>query len=170
MGRANAALLYFSLSAMTSASYALDAPTGETAPSFNVQLIVTAKGREVLAAWERPSAVPFQIEPVRVAPRGVFLSALVLFKGCRADDSGNCNAQMDVVALDPNGRVYGTMRATELWQGKPAPPPGYTQLSLRYMGVVIEPNDPSGKYRVIVQARDLNSASSATSETTFEVQ
>jgi hypothetical protein len=93
-----------------------------------------------------------------------------MFKGCKGDASGNCNAVVDFVAYDPKGKVYGEMRGVELWEQKPAPKPGYTQLSRTYMGLVIEPQDPAGLYRVAVSVRDLNAKTNAKSETSFEVK
>ncbi len=138
--------------------------------AFEINLVVTLKGNELFKSWDRPTGKSFNVDPVKVAPRGKFLSAVVLFKGCEADSSGNCNAELDIVAFDPKGKIYGEMPRVELWQQKPAPDPGYTQLSRSYMGLIIEPMDPSGMYRVIAVARDLNAKTEAKSEARFEVK
>ncbi len=137
---------------------------------FEVNLTVTEKGNELFNSWDRPTGKPFNVEPVKVASRGKFLSAVVLFKGCKPDASGNCNATMDIVAYDPKGKIYGQMPAVELWQQKPAPDAGFSQLSRGYMGLVIEPKDPAGTYRITVRARDLIGKTEAKSEARFEVK
>lgn len=143
----------------------------QTAPpaEFTVSVIVTAEGDALFKAWDlgRPG---FNVVPVQHAARGQFLSAVVLFSGCRADSVGNCNADMSITAYDPKGNRYGEMPGAGLWRGKPAPRAGATQLSRDYMGIVIEPSDLAGTYRVKVVARDLNLRREARSETTFSVK
>ena len=137
---------------------------------FEINLLVTENGDELFNSWDRPTGKPFNAVPVKVAPRGKFLSAVVLFKGCKADGSGDCNAELDIVAYDPKGKIYGEMPKVELWQRKPAPGAGNTQLSRSYMGLFIEPKDLPGIYRVTAVARDLNAKSEAKSEARFEVK
>ena len=150
---------------------AADAPQKTVvAGPFEINLVVTENGDELFNSWDRPTGKPFNVVPVKVAPRGKFLSAVVLFKGCKADGSGNCNAELDIIAYDPKGKVYGEMPKVELWQKKPAPDPSYTQLSRSYMGIVIEPKDPPGTYRITAVARDLNAKAEARSEARFEVK
>ncbi len=138
--------------------------------AFEISLVVTEKGKELFDSWDRPTGKPFSAEPVKVAPQGKFLSAVILFKGCKTDSSGNCNAEPDIVAYDPKGKVYGIMSGVERWQRKPAPDVGFTQLSRSYMGIMIEPNDPTGTYRVTAVARDLIAKTQAKSEARFEVK
>jgi hypothetical protein len=137
---------------------------------FKINIHVTAKGDELFENWDRPTGKDFSVDSIKIAPRGTFLSAVILFRACKPDSSGTCNAVVDIVAYDPNGKTYGEMRRVELWQQKPAPAPGYTQLSRTFMGIVIEPNDPPGTYRVTAVARDLNEMTESRSETQFEVK
>ena len=164
------ALLALVAAAIASTVLAQEPNTQGDGPTLSIDVIVTAKGDELFNSWDRPTGKPFSVVPVKVAQRGEFLSAVMLFRGCRPDTAGNCNVEMDITAFDPNGRVYGTMPKEELWQAKPAPSPGFTQLSRSYMGIVIEPNDPSGTYRVNVVARDLNAKTTAKAQTTFVVK
>lgn len=166
----NRLLLFLALGA-SAAAWAVDAPKNAARPEpFEVNLMVTEKANELFNSWDRPTGKPFKVEPIKVAPRGKFLSAVVLFKGCKPDTSGNCNAVMDIVAYDPKGKIYGEMPRVELWQEKLAPDSGYTQLSRSYMGLVIEPKDLPGTYRITVVARDLNAKTEAKSEARFEVK
>ena len=133
-------------------------------------LVVTAHGQELFQSWENPTGEPFNVVPVKVAKRGVFLSAVVMFRDCAGDASGHCDVTVDLTAYDPQGKVYGELVGEELWKGKAAPKPGFTQLGVGYMGLVIEPDDPSGTYRLVAVARDLNVPSSVTSEASFVVE
>jgi hypothetical protein len=137
---------------------------------ISANLYVTAKGRELFHAWETNPAGGFSVVPVKVANRGEFLAAVIFFKECAVGPDGNCNAVVDITAYDPAGKVYGEFKGEELWVGKPAPRPGHTQLSVGYMGLVIEPSDPAGRYKVVATARDLVSGKEATSEATFDVE
>ena len=139
------------------------------ADNLELSVTVTDKGNQVFDAWDRPTGQRFDVSPIKVAPRGKFLSALLMFKGCAADAAGNCNAEVDIIAYDPKGNVYGKMMGVELWQAKPAPSAGFTQLSRSYMGIEIEPKDPIGTYRVVAIARDKNSKRETRAETTFQV-
>jgi hypothetical protein len=151
------------------AARAAEPLTTSSGSGFEVSVIVTDRGNAIFDAWDRPTGKPFDVNSIKVVPRGKFLSALVLFKDCKPDKSGNCDADLDIVAYDPKGKTYGEMRGVELWQQKPAPDPSFTQLSRSYMGLVIEPKDPIGTYRVVVRARDRNAKAEAKAETQFQV-
>jgi hypothetical protein len=136
---------------------------------LSASVFVTAEGNELFRAWETDPAGGFSIVPVKGARRGEFLSAVVLFTGCAADNDGNCNAVLDITAFDPSGKVYGEFSERELWIGKPAPTSRRTQLAVDYMGLVIEPSDPSGTYKLVAKARDLVSGAEVVAETSFTV-
>jgi len=97
-------------------------------PAFEIALAVTDRGNAIFEAWDDPTGRAFSLESIKTAKRGKFLSALVLFKGCKPDNAGNCDAEVDFTAYDPSGKVYGKMPNAELWRAKPAPSPGFTQL------------------------------------------
>jgi hypothetical protein len=145
-------------------------PQGATESALSLTVVVTAKGKELFNSWGRPTGKRFAVEPVGVARRGEFLSAVVLFKGCKPDAAGSCNVSMTITAYAPDGSEYGVMPDAELWQGKPSPSLGFTQLARDYMGIVVEPSDPSGTYRVTVVARDRNANTTASGEATFLVK
>ena len=139
-------------------------------PELKITLLVTDKGQELFKSWEFPDGERFEVRPLKVAKRGEFLSAVVLFQGCAADAEGNCNVTLDITAYDPSGKKYGEFLGQELWVGKPAPANGKTQLGVGYMGLVIEPNDPLGKYRIFASANDKIANISVLSEVTFEIK
>jgi hypothetical protein len=101
-------------------SAAADPPKGFPAP-FKINIHVTAKGDELFDNWDQPTGKDFSVDSISVAPRGKFLSAVILFRACKPDSSGTCNAVVDIVAYDPSGKIYGEMRRAELWQQSPPP-------------------------------------------------
>ncbi len=131
--------------------------------------MVTDKAAEIFDTWDNPTGRPFDVPGIKLAARGKILSALILFKGCAPNAAGNCSADVDIIAYDPKGNVYGKMMGVELWQDKPAPSAGFTQLSRSHMAIVIEPNDPVGTYRITAVAKDRNGKREARAETTFQV-
>ena len=58
--------------------------------------------------------------------------------------------------IRPDGTVYERFANRDLWKLRPAPPDGTIRLSAEYVGVVIEPEDPLGRYEVRVTVHDLN--------------
>jgi hypothetical protein len=148
---------------------AADTPSKEPNKTFELSIVVTDKGNAIFDTWDKPTGKPFDVSSVKLAPRGKFLSALLMFKGCTPDKSGNCNADVDIIAYDPKGNIYGEMMGVELWQQKPAPDSAFTQLSRSYLGLVIEPKDPIGTYRVTAVARDRNGNVEAKAEAQFQV-
>lgn len=148
---------------------AADAPLKDSTKGFEISVVVTDQGNAIFDTWDNPSGKRFDVSAIKLAPRGKFLSALLMFKGCAPDTSGNCNADVDIIAYDPKGNVYGKMLGVELWQQKPVPDAGFTQLSRSYMGIVIEPKDPIGTYRVTAVARDRIGGVEAKAETQFQV-
>jgi len=152
---------------LTQAPLAMAAEDGR---KLVIHPIVTDKASEVFEQWEHPDGHPFSIPTAHTAQRGALLAAVVLFEGCLADKEGNCNVDLDIRTVDPTGKTYGEMKGEDLWQGKQAPTPGYSQLGHAYMGLRIEPHDPLGTYKVLVIAHDRNAGTTVQAETTFKVK
>ena len=118
-------------------------------------LMLSDKPDEVLRGWATPSA-NFSVRTADTIARGVPIVAFVFFTGCKPDENGLCNASADFTILRPDGSVYESLSDRDLWKQKPAPPDGTLRLSAEYIGVVIEPDDPLGRYEVQVSVHDLN--------------
>lgn len=142
-------------------SHAKDGP-------LEAHLIVTNQGEELVTRWSE-GAPQLEIRSVDTVRRGEFITVIVLFVGCQADTDGLCNAAVDYLVYSPDGSVYGEMRELELWIGKPPPSPGASQLSVDYMGLIIEPADPAGQYRARATVTDRVSGRSVSLSRTFEV-
>lgn len=130
---------------------------------FSAMLLLSDEPDDVLRSWATPgTGVP--IKTADTITRGVPIVAFVLFAGCRPDENGLCNASADFTILRPDGSVYESFSDRDLWKRKPAPPHGMLRLSAEYVGVVIEPRDPLGRYQVRVSVHDLNA------DTTLELR
>ena len=124
-------------------------------PTLSAVLTLSDQPEEVLRGWagQTASAPGRSVDSIG---RGKPIVAFVYFTGCRADASGLCNASADFTILRPDGSVYESFSDRDLWKGKPAPPGGTLRLSAEYVGVIIEPDDPLGRYEVRVSVHDLN--------------
>jgi hypothetical protein len=122
---------------------------------FGVNLILTDKEEEFFKRWNTPSRV-VQFTSTNKIKRGEFITALIVFIGCGVDKSGNCNLLVKFTINQPNGSVYGELPLQEVWVDKPAPPNNSLGLSIAYLKIRIEPNEPLGKYKVFADIIDRN--------------
>lgn len=130
-----------------------DTPAAKSDGTFGADLRLTDKPDELFAAWNKEAkAVP--ISETDTAKRGVPIVAVVIFTGCAPDERGFCNATVRFSATAPDGKPWGQPLDGELWVGKPPPPKGALQLSVGYMGIVIDPGDPLGVYKVRAEVHD----------------
>jgi hypothetical protein len=60
----------------------------------------------------------------------------------------------DLTVIKPDGKVYGEQKCVEVWQKKPAPQGKTLQLGVGQLGIVIEPNDPTGTYEIRAKVND----------------
>jgi hypothetical protein len=120
---------------------------------FGAMLLLTDKPEEFLAAWETrtPEVSMSATETVR---RGSPVMGVVVFTGCAPNEKGLCDATVVYTLLKPDGTVYDKSQEVELWIGKQPPPKYVLQLSLGNLGIVIEPEDPLGRYRMRAEVRD----------------
>ena len=60
----------------------------------------------------------------------------------------------DLTVLAPDGKVYGELKAVEVWQKKPAPHGKRLELGAQNLGILVQPNDPAGSYQVHAKVHD----------------
>jgi hypothetical protein len=120
---------------------------------FGAMLVLTDKPDEFFRAWETetPGA---SIAATEVARRGSPVVGVVVFTGCAPNENGLCDATVVYTVIKPDGTVYDKPQEGELWIGKRPPAKYVLQLSLGNMGVVIEPEDPLGRYLMHAEVRD----------------
>jgi hypothetical protein len=83
--------------------------------------------------------------------RGKVLTAIVTFGGCGADKNGNCNLLVKYKIIQPDGAVYADLPYQEAWVDKPAPQNRSLGMSIGYIRLVIEDDEPLGKFQRDVQ-------------------
>ena len=141
-------------------------PSSEPENGFSAVLLLSDNPDEVLRSWTTPTAsVP--VRTTDTVPRGVPIVAFVFFSGCQPDENGLCNASADFTILKPDGSVYERFTDRDLWKRKPAPPEGMLRLSAEYVGAIIEPGDPLGRYEFRVSLHDLNASTTVELKAVF---
>ncbi len=122
--------------------------------SFSSWLVLVQDDQALYSAWQKPGASVRvnESEQVRINEP---ISAFIVFSGCEADSSGNCDVQMRFRVLAPDGSVYAESPPMEVWQGKKAPNAQLLELSVGYLKVAIEPHEQLGNYQVEAQVKDL---------------
>jgi hypothetical protein len=143
-----------------------DKPWAKSAGEFGAQLVLTDKPEELFAAWEKPGAAVLYSETA-TARRGSPIVAVVFFAGCAADGKGRCQSSVRFNAFAPDGKPYGAPQAGELWIGKPPPGKGQMQLGVGNLGILIEPADPLGVYKVKAEILDAVANKTMVLERTF---
>lgn len=134
---------------------------------FGAQLVLTDKEEETFTKWNTPSSV-VNIATTKKINKGKFLTAAIIFFGCGADKSGNCELLVKFKILQPDGSTYADLPPQEAWVNKPAPPNKSLQMSVGYIRVRIEPNEPLGKYTITAEVIDKILGKSLTVSDNFE--
>ena len=133
---------------------------------FGAMLFLTDDFAGFKAEWRKPGTP--QIREQDLAVRGKELTAVVLFSGCKAKD-GRCSVRVDWRVLRPDGSEYAALADTAAWPSREAAPEGVVVVSDARLGLVIEPEDPAGKYLVRARVRDGNSGVAVSLERPFTV-
>jgi len=147
-----------------------DDPSHAHSGDFAVMLVVTADPDGFLKQWEQPDQPGYlpRVTTTSKLRRGETIVAFVVFAGCGADTSGDCNSTADFSLLKPDGSEYGKLATGELWRKK-KPPPTHLQLGVGQLRVRIEPDDPLGTYTLKVAAHDLVAHKDVPLEMHFDV-
>jgi len=138
--------------------------------NLDIRFLVTAEPEKVIHPTKGPDGKYARAQPIKVAPRGKQIAAMVFFQDCKPDVGGNCNVDVDLLGATPSGALFENRPGAELWRNKPAPHAGFTQLGVAYMRITVEAGDPAGIYRLTAVAHDRNSGAEAKAEATFEVR
>jgi hypothetical protein len=130
-----------------------DEPWRRGKRDFGAMLLLTPDVEKFYKEWTKPETP--NIATAESTTRNKPLTAVVLFTGCKVD-GGNCNIRVDFIVLKPDGSNYGSQKDVAAWVKKPGARKGVVQVSEASLRIVIEPNDPAGKYIVKAIVRDLN--------------
>lgn len=122
---------------------------------FGASLLLTDKDDDVIKRWDIPS-LAFNVPTIDTIEKGVPITPLIFFAGCKKDAKGNCNVVASYKIWQPDGKLYGELPDMEVWRDKPAPLDKMLGLTVQYVKIIIEPKDPYGKYIVDAEVFDLN--------------
>jgi hypothetical protein len=135
---------------------------------FGAKLIFTTDEQGLFKKWATPSE-EVNIKSVDSVEINQPISTFVIFNGCKASSSGNCNVSMRFRVLQPDGKVYSESPEMEVWQDKPAPSGRSLELSVQYLKVRVEPHEQRGRYTVQTQVRDDNTGTVLQLQKSFTV-
>lgn len=136
--------------------------------NFGAQLIFVNDEQTLFKRWATPSET-VELDTVETIQINQPINAFVIFSGCKASVSGNCNVSMRLRVIQPDGKIYSVTPSMEVWRDKPAPPGHTLELSVHYLKVVVEPHEQRGRYTVQAQVRDDNSDTVLSLNKTFTV-
>jgi len=120
---------------------------------FISRLIITDQGDDAFKELGTPArGVAFQNSDT--IKRNSPLTVAIAFAGCKANAKGNCYLLMQVTITQPDGEIYAKLPVTEMWFGKPVPEQGRLEVGSNVIQVVVENEEPIGKYRIDAKVMD----------------
>ena len=147
------------------------APNDEHVKSINgfgAQLWII-EDQEFFEKWNIPSDT-VKINNVYKAKRGKPVFVIILFGNPGVDEKGKAQIEGSIKIKTAEGKIYGEVQNANIWRDLPAPKKNSLGLSVDYMGIVIEPTDPSGIYRVETTVHDKIKNVKLNLKTHFEVK
>jgi len=140
----------------------------KTSQGFGAQLWLTDKAKEFFDNWNKETA-GVKLKNTRKATRGIPFSTIIIFAGPGTGSNALCDVTGDIVVKKPDGTIYGETRDANFWQNLPPPAPGQLQLAVDSLCIVIEDNDPSGRYTVEATVKDRVKKTQVTLSEHFDV-
>jgi hypothetical protein len=128
-------------------------PWARSFGDFGAQLVFTDDPDSLFETWERPGPASLQ-HGVASAPRDADLVAAIFFFGCTPDAKGFCQTTVRFTAFGPDRKPWGDPQNADLWSSRRPPGKGLMQLGIGTMGLVLDPDDPLGAYRVKAEVID----------------
>ena len=130
-----------------------DTAWAKSAGDFVAQLVFSDTPNDTFKKGDKPEPAAL-LSGTTKAMRGAPIVAVVYFAGCAPNAKGNCEATVRYTAQGPDGKPWSDPIEGELWVDKPPPGKGQMQLSVKNMGIVIEPTDALGVYKVRAEIDD----------------
>jgi len=138
------------------AALALPCSSGLMAQSeggLQATLYLTDKPEKLFADWETASP-GVTLSSTQIARQGELIAGVIVFADCAPTEKGFCDVTVTYTLFKPDGALYDEPMESETWIGKPPPPSNHLQLGVGSFCVVIEPEDPLGRYRMQAEVRD----------------
>ena len=108
---------------------------------------------QIYSSWNNGPNNGVKITALPVIDNGKRFEAIVIFSGCVADESGNCNVVADWSVNTVTGKSLGEIKNAPLWVDRPAPVQGQLQISEKGLGLVADKKDVG--YVFTVKVKDL---------------
>lgn len=121
---------------------------------FGASLVFTNNPERFFAEWDTPSDHAPRLHIISAARRGTTATGLIIFSGCKADQQGNCDANVSFNVFRPDGAIYASLPNAELWKDKSSLAQGALQIGVAYLVFRIEHDDALGDYLVEAIVRD----------------
>lgn len=138
---------------------------------FGAVLLLTRQGKSFREAWAQPARPGYQpeIRATEQTIRQENVEVVVMFSGCRGDDTGRCAAEVDFKVFQPDGNLYAKTNPAPLWNGQA--PVSTTNLQLGQSSLIlrIEDEEPLGVYRIAAHVCDTTTQQCVDLERTLEV-
>ncbi len=122
---------------------------------FGVQLYLTASEDKFKQAWLDANESQEQIIKNHTTNQTRLEStvwAILLFRGCSADEQGKCNVVEEVTVKNPVG-LRTPIITGKVWTSEP-PPPGSRQLGQSGVKIAFGKSEALGQYEVIARVTD----------------
>ena len=72
---------------------------------FGAWLLLTNNVEQALKKWSTPSKYVY-LDTEKNYKRNEFISALIVFSGCKENELGHCNLTVKFKIIQPDGRLY----------------------------------------------------------------
>jgi hypothetical protein len=134
---------------------------------FGGHLIVVKNPRGFIQEWLKPETP--KINSAKNVKIDESIGAFVLFAGCKTDNQGVCNTEVDYTIYNPDGSLFVERKAQPLWKEK-APPASNIQLGKAILAFRLAKDKATGEYKVKAKVSDLNADISFELETKFRLE
>ena len=120
-----------------------------TKDGFSALLALTTN-KNIFQEW-----VPnLRIAPVKTVPRNTPILTLILIANPGVDGEGQAHVTYDIVIKKPDGKLYAEAPNMPGWNGRKPPGAGMVELARGTVTIMIEGDDPAGRYTVEANVRD----------------
>src|SRR4051812_6863953 len=133
---------------------------------FGAHLFLVEKPKEFLDLWEK-SWTP-HIDTLSAVKAKQQFGAFILFTGCRPDNRGLCDCEVDFDVYKPDGKLFVERKGRELWK-QTAPSKRQMQLSVASLFLRMGTQDTAGQYIVKATVRDKHADVEFEIETSFRL-
>ena len=144
----------------------VDAPNMKSKEGFGAQFFLT-ESTQFFKDWDKPK--PPKFTPLETARRNVPFFTAIIFVDPGTNAAGVADVTCNIIVRKPDGSIYGQEKNLVGWKEKYIFPAHNLQLAQAYMGIRIEPQDPTGTYTVEVLVRDNIKKIELPLKTTFKV-